>query len=151
MPTFVLKKYEPTPPAAPADVATDKEPTTEKGEEPVTFAVTTNDSVSQIVAMALYKSMPNNVQITEGEDEDGDAAKLNALSVIDSKSVNDQPVLTLEQVSGYGTVAVLSRGFNTKQEEWFLNSLGNRNSRVLYSMQGVVAHVKKQLGVTDES
>lgn len=147
MTTFVLNRYEPVADTQPTN---NENPTpapapTEKTPE-ATITIAVHDSVSKIVAAALYNSMPNTVDVVEQSDSTEKATQ-DAIKVISTESVNDTPVDSVNFVKGHTDVVVLGSGFKTKQEDWFLTTLNNRHANVIYTMEGFVSHLKSKLGV----
>lgn len=148
MTTFVLKRYEQpvqeTPPNKEAQQ--DSGITKTEAMPQATVSINAHDSISKIVAAALYSSMPNTVEVREVSEADEKITQ-DAIKVISTESVNTDPVMSIRFVSGESDVAVIGNGFHTEKDEWFLSTLNTRGNNVIYSMESVIAKVKSALGV----
>lgn len=143
MPTFVLKKYTEQKPDE-QNVDQDKPPEVEKKEEKI-LQIRTTDTISEIVARALYKALGQNVTIEEKPDE---ASETN---VISAEDINKSPVDCLNRISNNTNVLIVAEMFKTQKESWFLSTLINKNVRAFYTVESFINHIKKELGVKNES
>lgn len=150
MPTFILKKYEPQEEANQqasadhtSDVVNNVAEQTEKQAEMI--EVSASDSISKIVAQALYKAMPN-IEIIQKEQAEADEKNGEQVTkVISSEDINNNPVDTLQSLGSSKCVVILNNGFKTAKEEWFLQSIENRGIKAFYSVTSFVKHVQKTL------
>lgn len=149
MPTFVLKKYEPTEQdQGQGSANTTVQQTNEAEEKSPTIQITMSDSISKIVAQALYKAMPN-IDITEralDEEQAEKDGKETPTKVVSAEEINKSPVDALESLGNSKCVLILNNGFKTAQEEWFLTTLKNRDIKTFYTVGSFVKHVQKTLG-----
>lgn len=139
MTTFVLKKYEEQNPTE-NNTEGGVEPTTTKPEEQ-TIEIQVSDTIAKIVAVALYKALPNNVQMEEREETPSNT------NVVSTEDINNNPADCLKKLKNGSTVMIVNEGFKTEKEEWFLSSLGNKNINAFYSMESFIKHVLSSLGV----
>lgn len=141
MTTFVLKKYEDRSPVEGG--VSDKETEGEKPavKEEAMIEIKASDTISKIVATALYRALPNNVEIEERENSGTDNA------VISTEDINRNPADCVNRLKNGSTVVIVGEGFKTAKEDWFLSTLENKNMKVFYSMESFISHVKKTLGV----
>lgn len=128
MTTLVLSKY-----------ADKKEEQPKEEDKKVTIDV--EGTISSIIANALYKAMPNNVEIKE--EQGGD----NGVKVVSSESVNTDPAIILDTVSKGDVVLVLTDVIKTENEQWFLSNLEGKEAHAIYTLESLVRYVKKELGV----
>lgn len=153
MPTFVLKKYEPTDQDK-GQISGDHtnqsaNQQAEKMEEKAQMIeVSASDSISKIVAQALYKAMPN-IDITERVLDEEQAKKEDsqdgATKVVSAEEINRCPVDALASLGSSKCVLILNDGFKTAQEEWFLTTLQNRGIKTFYTIGSFVKYVQKTL------
>lgn len=152
MPTFVLKKYE-TVDDNKTQASGDQtnQAATKEGEKVEEKAqmieISASDSISKIVAQALYKAMPN-IDITERQMDEEQAEgedKPAATSVVSAEEINQSPVDALASLGTSKCVLILNNGFKTAQEEWFLNTLQNRGVKTFYTVNSFVKYVQKTL------
>lgn len=138
MTTFVLKKYEENKPVEstpdPATVAASTKP------EDQVIEIQASDTISKIVAVALYKALPNNITIEEQEE-----APSSNTNVVSTEDINSNPAECLGKLRNGSTVMIVNEGFKTDKEEWFLSSLSNKNINVFYSMESFIKHVLAKL------
>lgn len=139
MTTFVLKKYEEQKPVEGATETGVANPP--KETEETTIEIQASDTIAKIVATALYKALPNNVQVEEKEDT------TSTTNVVSTEDINSNPSGCLKKLPNGSTVMIVNEGFRTEKEEWFLSSLGNKNVNVFYSLESFIKHVKTKLGV----
>lgn len=134
MAVFTLKKYEEAPKATvggPVAEPLASEQEEQKKDQIVTIRA--NDSVSGIVATALYSTMSNVDE--EEEDSEVDA------QVISTEDINNSPTDTWNQVKNIRSVVIVNEGFKTKKEEWFLASLESANVKVFYSIESYLRSI----------
>lgn len=143
MTTFVLKKYQEKPVnAVPKEEGKETPKVPEKAE--VMIEITATDTIAKIVAMALYKALPNNIEIEEVEDK---TSTDTAAAVISTEDINKSPVDCLKSVKNGSSLLIMNEGFSTEKEEWFLSSMGPKHVQVFYSVESFVKHVCETLGV----
>ena len=150
MTTFILKKYNPeitdkTPEKKPEEISKADSSavpnTVETGTANSTeVTVTITGTISEIVANALYKALPRNVAITETE-EATDAS----LKAISTEEINAHPLEALNAVNNNDVVFISNTGFNTTKEEWFLTNVANKTNKVIYTVEGLIGYVKREL------
>ena len=135
MTVFTLKKYQ-DPQTQPVE-QTQQESQDQKKEQGQFIVIQANNSVSQMVASALYKAMPN---VKEDEVDPNQEVDTH---VISTEDINAAPVDTWNKVKNTKEVVIVNRGFSTRAEEWFLGSLEQRGIKTFYSMESYLRHVGK--------
>ena len=137
MPTFVLKKYqEKTPEQEVAPV--EKQP---EKEVENTIEISVSDSISKIVAIALYRAFPNNVEIEEKIDN------TKTVQAISTEDINGDPTI-VNKVQNNGRLFIMAEnGFTTQKEDWFLSTLDNKNVKTFFSMESFINSVREDLGL----
>lgn len=137
MPTFVLKKYqEKTPEQEAAPVEKQPEKEVEK-----TIEISVSDSISKIVAIALYRAFPNNVEIEEKIDN------TKTVQAISTEDINGDPTI-VNKVQNNGRLFIMAEnGFTTQKEDWFLSTLDNKNVKTFFSMESFINSVREDLGL----
>lgn len=147
MPTFVLKKYEPTetnPEHVTSEQTPDGSADPKAAEKQEAFIeVSASDSIGKIIVQALYKAIPN-IDITEREQ--AETKEDQPTKVISTEDINTNPVDTLQSVKGSKAVLILGDGFKTRKDEWFLQSLENLNIQVFYTVGSFTRYVQSKLG-----
>ena len=139
MPTFLLKKYDSSP-TENVNQETPEQPTENKEEKvPETMTITVSGSISQIVATALNKVLENTEVQLEQTDSDDQNANVKAIS---TENINEEPVDTLRNIHDNDFVFIHTNGFTTAQEEWFLTNMSNKTKNVVYTLEGLIKHVK---------
>lgn len=141
MTTFVLKKYEEQKPLEGSVTGNETKPEETKQVEEATIEIQASDTISRIVAAALYKALPNNVSIEEQEDKASDT------NVVSTEDINSNPVNCISRIKNGSTLMIVGEGFSTQKDEWFLSTLGNKNVNVFYTMESFINHIKKSIGV----
>lgn len=141
MTTFVLKKYEEQKPLEGSVTGNETKPEETKKVEEATIEIQASDTISRIVAAALYKALPNNVSIEEQEDKASDT------NVVSTEDINSNPVNCISRIKNGSTLMIVGGGFSTQKDEWFLSTLGNKNVNVFYTMESFINHIKKSIGV----
>lgn len=140
MPTFLLKKYNETS----TDQVNKENPETpvekpeEGADEPEEMKITVTGSISQIVATSLQKVLQN-TQVHMEETEDSSDSHVKAIS---TENINEEPVDTLRSIQDNDFVFIHTNGFTTAQEEWFLTNMSNKTKNVVYTLEGLIKHVK---------
>lgn len=146
MAVFTLKKYE-TPPETRIIQSGDTNPNTQESQDNqkkiIEMQIQASDSVSIIVARALYKAIPNLQENPESK-EDG---KEPDTQVISTEDINNHPVETLNLVRGKSSVVIINNGFRTPKEEWFLTSLESLKTKVYYSVESFLKQNNFQVWV----
>ena len=144
MPTFVLKKYRETQ----AEPESGKEPAEQNNEEQLAgkevdkeMTVEVSGSVSEIVANALNKVFANK-GVTVEETETSDKTDAEAISTED---IENDPVRALRSAKAGKSVLVVTEGFKTKKEEYFLTNMEDYSGKVFYSVEGFVEHLAKEM------
>lgn len=138
MPVFTLKSYDEKTPVTTDDPNTPAEEKPEPQNER-TVVIQANDSVSKLVAAALYRTMSR-------VSEDSKAEKPADARVISTEDINAAPARTWATVRGIPNVVIVSEGFHTAKEEWFLSSLECAGVKVHYSVEGYL----RTLGVKNK-
>ena len=136
MAVFTLKKYEEVPKAGVGEPVVDpltSEPKEEENKKNQIVTIRANDSVSSIVATALYNTMSN-------VDEDEGDSEIDA-QVISTEDINSSPTDTWNQVKNIKNIIIVNEGFKTKKEEWFLASLESANVKVFYSIESYLRSI----------
>lgn len=143
MPTFVLKKYQETPVKSetPEETPNQNEETTDKDPEskPVEkeLLVEVSGSVSEIVATALNKVFANKGVTVEESDEE---KEVNA-GVISTEDIENDPVKALRSAKSSNAVLIVSEGFTTKKEEYFLTNMEDYQGKVFYSVESFIDYL----------
>ncbi|MDD2819198.1 MAG: hypothetical protein PHN51_10465 [Candidatus Nanopelagicales bacterium] len=151
MPTFVLKKYNPK--SSPAEgegvvsAPTDSKVQEQKAEIEKTMRIRATRSVSEIVALALYKTLPNGVDVTEADDKEPTQAGEIEKSVISTDDINNDPAGTLQQVKQGQDLTIIGSGFSTEKDEWFLLNVKNKDVKTTYSLPTFIGKIQAELGV----
>ena len=149
MPTFILKKYNPPEPKPETESVSETRTESEDREPDQTLRINTSTSIAEVIATALYKTLPNTVKVEELA-ADKEAPPADEVNVISTEDINSHPVDTYRQVSGKQTIAVISqecRTFSTEAEHWFLNNIMAQKPTMLYTLPGLISHVSQKLGV----
>lgn len=137
MPTFVLKKYQEKTPEQEA-VPAEKQP---EKEVEKTIEISVSDSISKIVAIALYRAFPNNVEIEEKIDN------TKTVQAISTEDINGDPTI-VNKVQNNGRLFIMAEnGFTTQKEDWFLSTLDNKNVKTFFSMESFINSVREDLGL----
>lgn len=136
MTTFVLKKYDAAKdPSAPTPVADPAKEKPQEQEEGKRITVRVSDSVAAIVANALYASLGKEAEIEEKKDEE------QPVQALSTEDINKDPAGWLNSVKKNSDLLVVSRGFHTAKEEWFLSNLEQKGSVVHYSVESFVQRI----------
>lgn len=147
MPTFVLKKYEPTETKTEQvegeSGGSDGQPATDSQKQEAFIEINATDSIGKIIVQALHKALPN-VDITERNA--GEKAEQDDTKVISTEDINKNPVDTLQLVRSSKHVLIMGEGFKTQKDEWFLQSLENLGIEVFYTVGSFSRHIAKKLG-----
>lgn len=153
MPTFVLKKYAQEPTITEqASVGQTNQSANQQAEkvekESEIIEINASDSISKIVAQALYKAMPNIkiVQKEEASDKADDKVDDSVAKVVSTEEINHSPADALQSLGKSKCVLILNNGFKTAQEEWFLQTLENRGVKAFFTVKSFVQHVQSVLG-----
>jgi len=147
MPTFVLKKYQETPVKSetPEETPNQNEEIVDKDPEgkPVEkeLLVEVSGSVSEIVATALNKVFANKGVTVEESDEE---KEVNA-EVVSTEDIENDPVKALRSAKSSNVVLIVSEGFTTKKEEYFLANMENYEGKVFYSVESFVAYLVSEM------
>lgn len=148
MPTFVLKKYNPVQKPAEGEQAAQPVAGEQKEEVPeMTMKIRASATVSEIVALALYRSLPNNVKVEEIEDSKVEPGQDTETNVITTEDINLDPIKTFQSVVGKSKIAIIGHGFSTEKDDWFLINVQSQGVKPMYTMAGLISHVKATLGV----
>lgn len=145
MPTFLLKKYE----QSSTDQVNQENPEASKPDEqvkenePEEMKITVTGAISQIVATALQKVMKN-TQVGIQEVEDSSDSHVKAIS---TENINEEPVETLRSIQDNDFVFIHTNGFTTAQEEWFLTNMNDKTKNVVYTLEGLIKHVKNHFKI----
>ena len=100
-----------------------------------------SDSISKIVAIALYRAFPNNVEIEEKIDN------TKTVQAISTEDINGDPTI-VNKVQNNGRLFIMAEnGFTTQKEEWFLSTLDNKNVKTFFSMESFINSVREDLGL----
>ena len=151
MPTFVLKKYEEAKPAdqvpeeGKVETGEDKETSVQEKEPQKEMLVEVSGSVSEIVAIALNKVFANK-GVTVEETEDSKTTDAEAISTED---IEDDPVKALRSAKSGKSVLIVTEGFKTKKEEFFLENMKNYQGKVFYTVESFVDYLVSEM--CDES
>lgn len=138
MPTFLLKKYETTQ-SEQVNQKNSETPVEKEEENPEEMTIAVTDTISQIVATALYKVLKNTqVQIEEVEDTAKDAN----VKAISTENINKEPVDTLRFIRDNDFVFIHTTGFTTTQEDWFLTNIENKTKNVVYTIESFINYIK---------
>lgn len=144
MPVFTLTKYdEPIKPTvAQADSETqDKSEEQQEIEQQVTIHA--NDTVSKIVADALYKTLSKTEKVEQANDKNQVDTE-----VVSTEDINHSPADVWLAVKKAKNVVIVNEGFKTAKEEWFLSTLEAQGKTVFYSMESYLASLNlKKAGV----
>lgn len=147
MPTFVLKKYQETPVKSetPEETPNQNEETTTQDSDgkPVEkeLLVEVSGSVSEIVATALNKVFANKGVTVEESDEE---KEVNA-EVVSTEDIESDPVKALRSAKSSNVVLIVSEGFTTKKEEYFLTNMEDYQGKVFYSVESFVAYLVSEM------
>lgn len=140
MPTFVLKKYQETKPTN--EVPDDRTEETAQEEEPEKeMLVEVSGSVSEIVAVALNKVFANK-GVTVEETEDSGTVDAEAISTED---IENDPVSALRHAKAGSSVLIITEGFKTRKEEFFLENMKNYQGKVFYTVESFVDYLVSEM------
>ena len=149
MTTFILKKYDPETtdkkPEDPPPATTNEVPGETSASTPETSKATVviTGTISEIVAAALYKALARQVDITKTE-ESVDAS----LKAVSTEEINTNPVDALSSVNPDDVLFISNAGFSTTKEEWFLTNIANKTNKVIYTVEGLINYVKRELDLS---
>lgn len=151
MPTFVLKKYQETQtntetqdPNTESDTENPNIENTEgQDKKPADkeMMVEVSGSVSEIVATALNRVFVNK-GVTVEEVEDNKEIDAEAISTED---IENDPVKALRTAKSGNAVLIVSEGFTTKKEEYFLANMENYEGKVFYSVESFVKYLVSEM------
>ena len=141
MPTFVLKKYQEKLPTQVADTPDENQTQKPEKELEKTIEISVSDSISKIVAIALYRALPNNVEIEEKIDN------TKTVQAISTEDINGDPTI-VNKVQNNGSLFIMAEhGFTTQKEDWFLSTLTNKNVKTFFSMESFMKSIRADLGL----
>lgn len=141
MTTFVLKKYVPDTEQKETEPQLDTNPEPEKK-----LTINVSGSVSEIVARALNRVLPQNVILETKEDEDE-----TDIQAISREDILEKPLDIYRSVKEEGVLFISSEGFKgTRNEEWFLYNVNeNKKSKLFYTAESFAQHLVSELMVDD--
>jgi hypothetical protein len=137
MPVFNLTKYDDAVKQSEDQAAArdqTKDDQVELHEQKI--SIHASDTVSKIVADALYKTLTK-VEPVEQTDEEAPNTE-----VVSTEDINRSPADVWIAVKKAQTVVIVTEGFRTQREEWFLSVLQEQGKTVFYSMESYLASMK---------
>lgn len=139
MSIFLLKKYDDKKPEAVIEGSEVKTNATEVSDKVENIKIKSNETLSSIVAHALYQAFPNRVDVIEDDGKEVD------VNVISNDDINKEPVDEMNKIANESCAVILANRFSTKKEEWFLSTLENKKVTTLVSMESLISYLKNKL------
>lgn len=138
MPVFTLKKYDaPTEKTVSEDHEAKEAVDKENDELNRAVSIHASDTVSKIVADALYKTLSRVEESNDKkETEPADA------QVISTEDINLAPADVWNSVKKSNTIVIVNEGFRTAKEEWFLSTLEEQGKKVFYSVESYLTSLQ---------
>lgn len=134
MAVFTLKKYEINhKPQTNPYAQTEGQQETKEQKDP-SIHITATDSVSSILTKALYMVYHQDQDTIDEQDSPSVALQETTNVAITTEDINNNPQAALNLAKKAKNLAIVSEGFSTKQEEWFLTNLNNLDINVFYTM-----------------
>lgn len=139
MSIFLLKKYDDKKPEAVVEGSEVKTKVTEVNDKVENIKIKSNETLSSIVAHALYQAFPNRIDVVEDDGKEVD------VNVISNDDINKEPVDEMNKIANESCAVIIADRFSTKKEEWFLSTLENKKVTTLVSMESLISYLKDKL------